>query len=79
MSLSGKNLIKAHRTTSAGGIAQAAPAARGDGAPAQSCAVSDQPKINLHRNGEVIEAIEITCACGRTMIVECEYDQESTP
>ncbi len=38
----------------------------------------DSATINLHKNGEIIEAIEITCSCGQTTFIECVYqDQES--
>jgi hypothetical protein len=33
-----------------------------------------QPEIKLRRNGELIEAIEITCPCGNHMVIECLYD-----
>ena len=34
-----------------------------------------QPVINLHRgDDDSIEAIEVTCGCGQTLIIECVYD-----
>ncbi len=42
-------------------------------------APQDTATINLHRNGDLIEAIEVTCSCGRTTFIECVYeDQEPT-
>lgn len=35
-----------------------------------SCA---RPEVVLHKNGDDIEAIEITCPCGHVMILDCEY------
>ncbi|MEQ1904037.1 MAG: hypothetical protein ABL888_07645 [Pirellulaceae bacterium] len=29
--------------------------------------------IKLHKCGETIEAIEIRCACGEIIIIQCEY------
>jgi hypothetical protein len=31
------------------------------------------PQIALHKAGERIDAIEVTCPCGHTMILDCEY------
>jgi hypothetical protein len=32
------------------------------------------PEITLRRDGDLIEAIEITCPCGNHMVIECLYD-----
>ena len=37
-----------------------------------------EPTIVLHREGDDIQAIEVTCACGKTIIIECEYAEEKT-
>lgn len=37
------------------------------------------PAVTLHRNGDVVEAIEVTCGCGRTMIFACDYGTETQP
>lgn len=31
-------------------------------------------QIHLRKNGDMIEAIEITCPCGHEMVLECLYD-----
>ncbi|MEZ6196381.1 MAG: hypothetical protein R3F20_11750 [Planctomycetota bacterium] len=33
--------------------------------------------VELHRDGDLIRAIEVTCPCGHTMILECDYPEES--
>jgi hypothetical protein len=42
---------------------------------AASAAVShsDQPAITLQRDGERITAIQIQCACGQLIHLDCEY------
>ena len=40
------------------------------GAPA---AGTVKPLIVLHKTGERIDAIEVTCPCGHTMVLDCEY------
>jgi len=30
--------------------------------------------ITLHRNGDVIQAIEIRCGCGEKILIQCEYE-----
>ena len=40
------------------------------------------PIIELHREGDVVRAIEVTCACGNTTVIECRYEPatgEETP
>jgi hypothetical protein len=32
------------------------------------------PEIALRKQGDLIEAIEITCPCGNHMVIECLYD-----
>lgn len=32
-----------------------------------------QPQVILHKNGEDIDAIEVICPCGHSLILECEY------
>jgi hypothetical protein len=29
--------------------------------------------IKLHKRGDTIEAIEVRCACGEIIIIQCEY------
>ncbi len=36
---------------------------------------SAQPKIELRKNGDVIESIVVTCACGQTITVDCSYTE----
>ena len=33
-----------------------------------------QPGIILHRNGRVIESVEVVCVCGRHSEIRLEYD-----
>ncbi len=35
---------------------------------------ADQPGIILHRNGEIIESVEVVCVCGRHSEIRLEYD-----
>ncbi len=30
--------------------------------------------IKLHKRGAMIDAIEIQCACGEVIIIQCEYE-----
>jgi len=34
----------------------------------------DEPRILLHRNGDVIESIEFRCSCGKSTTVHLVYD-----
>ncbi len=34
---------------------------------------SKEPKITLHKDGDTIKAIEIVCACGAVIKLDCEY------
>ena len=40
----------------------------------RSAGARSQPDINLRKDGDLIEAIEITCPCGNHMVIECLYD-----
>ena len=40
--------------------------------PANGC--SSDPIIDLVRTGDRIEAIEITCACGKRIRLNCQYE-----
>ncbi len=76
MSSRTSNIIKATRVSAQSGR-PVTPTGHRTAAPA-SCTSGTPAQIELHRNGEVIEAIEVTCSCGQTMIIECVYeDQES--
>ena len=49
------------------------------GAPASATQPSrhgdhNNPTIELHRSGDVVEAIEVTCGCGQTIVIECVYE-----
>lgn len=46
------------------------------GAPpaASHDACATPPRIELHRRDGVVEAIEVTCPCGNTMVIACRYD-----
>lgn len=32
------------------------------------------PEIQLIKNGDIIESIEVTCRCGETIRIECQYE-----
>lgn len=34
------------------------------------------PQIELIRDGEVIQAIDVTCSCGQKIRLRCQYDAE---
>ena len=36
-----------------------------------------ETSIKLNRNGTVIESIQITCACGEEIVVNCVYQEEA--
>ncbi len=33
-----------------------------------------EPQLQLIRNGDVVQAIHITCTCGQQIIIECDYE-----
>ena len=35
---------------------------------------TDDVHIKLHRDGDAIRLIEIRCACGETIQIQCEYE-----
>jgi hypothetical protein len=35
--------------------------------------VSDEPRIELIREGDLIRAIDVTCSCGKRIRLVCEY------
>jgi hypothetical protein len=37
-----------------------------------------EPLITARKNGDLIEAVEVTCTCGKHMVIECLYDARST-
>ena len=40
---------------------------------------SERPTIVLHRTMDVVDAIEVTCPCGHTMVIECHYEENGSP
>jgi hypothetical protein len=34
---------------------------------------SEQPQVNLIREGDVVRAIEIVCTCGKRIVLNCVY------
>jgi hypothetical protein len=43
---------------------------------------TDGPTVAIRRNGDAVEAIEVTCVCGRHMVLDCVYgesDEASAP
>ena len=48
----------------------------GPSAPSTSCATAG---VRVHETGGQVQAIEVTCACGETIVIELEYpSREST-
>ncbi|MCA9140199.1 MAG: hypothetical protein KDB00_25680 [Planctomycetales bacterium] len=41
--------------------------------PKQQCAT--EPEVRIHREGNRIESIVISCACGEEITVICGYDE----
>lgn len=41
------------------------------------CATPGQPQVSLLRDGEVITGIQIHCACGEVITLDCLYDSPS--
>jgi hypothetical protein len=37
-----------------------------------------EPLVVARKNGDLIEAVEVTCTCGKHMVIECLYDARST-
>lgn len=52
------------------------PAGAAAAKPDAACGDSAEPSISLHREGDTIVAIEVTCGCGRTTVLECDYGEE---
>ena len=48
-------------------------AGSGQGAPTPG-SPDDDIQVSLRRNGDLVEAIEVVCPCGRHVEVECLYD-----
>ena len=42
--------------------------------PAPPCA-TDEPAVRILREGGVVSAIEVRCACGRPTVVQLDYEQ----
>lgn len=36
-----------------------------------------EPLVTTRKNGDLVEAVEVTCTCGRHMVIECLYDARS--
>lgn len=47
-------------------------------APAAAPTGSREPVINVRRQGDLIEALEVTCPCGNHMVIETLYDARRT-
>ena len=60
---------------------QTAAASHGAGVTEDGC--DQQIQVTLRRGGDLVEAIVVSCPCGRTTEVECLYDpaltNEQTP
>lgn len=42
------------------------------GAPAPTSA-AHEPAVRIVRDGDVIQALEVTCSCGERIRIRCEY------
>lgn len=60
-------IIKADRVR-VGAARRRSEVGRGDGAG------GDGIEVTLRREGELPEALEVQCACGRSTVIECLYD-----
>ena len=74
MSHSASNIIKAANIGAVVGLPNATASQAGSAKRAH--AKSDSATIELHKNGDVIEAIEVTCSCGQTTVIECVYEDQ---
>lgn len=36
------------------------------------------PVVTMRRNGDLIEALEVTCPCGHAMVIECLYGADAS-
>lgn len=36
-----------------------------------------EPIVTTRKSGDLLEAVEVTCTCGRHMVIECLYDARS--
>ncbi len=66
VSTSLRSVVPAQRVRTARAVASVGPS-RGNG--------STEPHIELVREGDVVRAIDITCACGQHFRLRCVYDQ----
>jgi hypothetical protein len=41
------------------------------------CSASRKPQVSLLRDGEVITGIQVHCACGEVITLDCLYDSPS--
>ncbi len=39
---------------------------------------ANQPDIHVHKQGERIETIVITCSCGKQITINCDYAEDGT-
>lgn len=30
--------------------------------------------VKLHKNGDIVQAIEVRCVCGETLVIQCVYE-----
>jgi hypothetical protein len=35
---------------------------------------NSQNGVKLHKHGDVVQAIEVRCACGETLVIQCVYE-----
>ena len=65
-----------------------APVLRGDSVPEKREAIQvpipnwgsgEVPGVKVNKENEVVRSIEITCSCGKTVQIVCEYEHDSGP
>lgn len=61
------NVVPGNHVVRSGGVAN------GGGSPAHGHAA---PTIELLREGDVVQAIDVTCSCGETIRLWCSYEPE---
>lgn len=35
-----------------------------------------EPQVELVRDGQMIKSIRVTCGCGETVVLDCNYDSQ---
>jgi hypothetical protein len=45
---------------------------------AEGTEAGDAPRIELVRNGDVVQAIDVTCSCGKSFRLWCSYENNGS-